>query len=320
MSKPHLLIAEPNHFSPCALASLSAWADVTLLEVEPIEFRRAFRQQDIIWFRLGHNVTAEHLTPGQRCRLLATPVTGLDHIDLDACARSNVQVVSLRGETEFLRHIRGTAELTVALALTLMRRIPAAAESVRKGNWVRDRFQGTELYGKTGGIVGMGRLGTIVGGYLRTFGMSVIGHDPRPDFPSVGVERVSSLKALLQRSDLITLHVSYSRKTRRLIDDEALCHVKKDAALINTSRGGVVDEGALLKALQSGRLAGAALDVLDGEPIAGSWHPLVAYARTHDNLLITPHIGGNTRESFAKTEVFLAERVAEAWKKITRAR
>lgn len=314
--KPKVLLAEPRRFCAQALDSLREWAEVTATEVETAGFQEAFGHYDIIWFRLAHRVTADLLPARPRCRILATPVTGLDHIDLGACDQAGVRVVSLRGEVDFLKEVRGTAELTIALALALVRRLPAAAKSVLEGRWDRDRFQGGELYGKTVGIVGMGRLGTIVAEYLRGFGMSVLGHDPNRPFSESAAERVESLEDLLARSDLITLHVNYHEGTRHLIERRALSRVKPGAVLVNTSRGGVVDDAALLEALRSGRLAGAALDVVDGEPAVTTEHPLVAYARAHDNLLITPHIGGHTRESFEKTEMFIANKVKETWNRL----
>ncbi len=315
MSPPGILIAEPERFSSRALEELRSWADVRAEPVSKLGFREAFDRYDIIWFRLGHQVRAEHVAAPCRCRVLATAVTGLDHINLEACARAGVKVVSLQGETAFLKEIRGTAELTLALALALIRRVPAAVQSVAGGNWDRDQFQGTELYGKTAGLVGVGRLGTIVAGYFRALGMNVLGHDPHP-FPAAVAEPVASLQDLLARADLVSLHVNYGPGTRHLLDHDALSQLKPGAILINTARGGLVDDAALLAVLQSGRLAGAALDVVDGEPDVKISHPLVQYAREHENLLITPHIGGNTVESFEKTEVFLAKKVRETWQQI----
>jgi D-3-phosphoglycerate dehydrogenase len=199
----------------------------------------------------------------------------------------------------------------LALALALLRNIPSAAQSVCQGFWNRDLFRGHELFGKTVGIVGMGRLGTIVAGCFRAFGMDVLGYDPRPDFPHGAARRVEDLDLLIEASDVLSLHVSYSESTRHLIGQEQLSRVRPGAVLVNTSRGGVVDEQALLAALEGGRLAGAALDVLDGEPHVDAGHPLVAYARERSNLLVVPHIGGNTYESFEKTETFLARRLVE---------
>src|SRR5439155_13217606 len=134
----------------------------------------------------------------------------------------SVRVVSLRGETEFLRDVRATAELTLALALALLRRIPQAAASVLSGAWDRDRFRGRELFGKVAGIVGMGRLGTIVTGYLRALGMHVFGYDPGGDFPHSGASRAQTLGELLARSDLVSLHVSYDASTHHLIGRDEL--------------------------------------------------------------------------------------------------
>ncbi len=142
--------------------------------------------------------------------------------------------------------------------------------------------------------------------------MNVIGYDPRPDFPRDAARQMGTLDELLEAADVVSLHVSYSEQTRHLIGRHELAVMKPSAVLVNTSRGGIVDEAELLAALEDGRLAGAALDVVDGEPNVGRDHPLVAYARRHDNLLIVPHVGGNTAESFAKTEVFLAGKVVEA--------
>ncbi len=267
---------------------------------------------DVVWFRLAHRIDREILAHATRCRVLATPVTGLDHIDLIACQERCIRIVSLRGEFEFLRNVRATAELTVGLTLALLRQIPQAAASVLAGAWDRDQFRGQELYGKKIGLVGVGRLGSLVAGYFRAFGAEVLGYDPRPDFPTQLCTRVGSLAELMRQSDIVSIHVAYSDDTRHLIGRHELAELRPGAILINTARGGIVDEHALIEALDRGQLAGAALDVLDGEPAITAEHPLVAYSRRHANLLIVPHIGGNTRESFEKTECFLAGRVIEA--------
>jgi D-3-phosphoglycerate dehydrogenase len=307
-----ILIAEPLDFCPEAVRILRSAGEVTLRGTDRAGLADALREFDVVWFRLAHRIDREMIDRATRCRILATPVTGLDHIDLTGCAERGVRVISLRGETDFLRQVRGTAELTLALALALLRRIPAAAAHVLGGGWDRDQFRGRELFGHTVGLVGVGRLGQIVAGYFRGLGMDVIGYDPRPDFPHESARRVDSLGELLAHADVVSLHVSYDGSTRHLLGSTELAAMKPGAILINTSRGGVVDDRALLHALEEGRIAGAALDVLDGEPNIGTEHPLVAYARRHGNLLIVPHIGGNTVESFAKTEIFLAGKVVEA--------
>ncbi|HEY2895197.1 MAG TPA: NAD(P)-dependent oxidoreductase [Pirellulales bacterium] len=306
-----MLIAEPLHFSEEANAILKQAGDVELRACDHDELQQAFAEYDVVWVRLANRIDRAMLAGKPRCRVLAVPVTGLDHVDLQACAEQGIAVLSLRGEVDFLKEVRATAELTVGLTLALLRKLNRAAAHVIDGGWNRDLFWGSELYGKTAGLVGVGRLGTLVAGYFRAFGMRVIGYDPRPDFPSQVAERVDSIDALMRESDIVSLHVAYQDSTRHLIGRSKLEQMKPSAVLINTSRGGIVDDRALLTALEQGCLAGAALDVLDGEPQIGADHPLVQYAREHDNLLIVPHIGGNTVESFAKTEVFLARKVVD---------
>jgi len=306
-----ILIAEPLHFCDEAKAILEQAGDVELRACDRRELQQALAQYDVVWVRLANRIDRAMLAGDLRCRVLAVPVTGLDHVDLQACAEQGIAVLSLRGEVDFLREVRATAELTVGLTLALLRKLNAEAAHVSSGGWNRDLFWGHELHGKTAGLIGVGRLGTLVAGYFRAFGMRVIGYDPRPDFPSQVAQRVDSVAALMSESDIVSLHVAYDDSTRHLIGRPELERMKPSAVLINTSRGGIVDDRALLSALEQGRLAGAALDVLDGEPQIRADHPLIQYAREHDNLLIVPHIGGNTVESFAKTEVFLAHKVVD---------
>jgi D-3-phosphoglycerate dehydrogenase len=307
-----ILVAEPEGFSARAVEILRKAGDVELRRVPAEAIGETLRAYDVFWFRLGFQLRGASLPERPRCRVLATPVTGLDHVDVEVCRARGIRVVSLLGETEFLRTVRATSELTLGLALALLRRIPAAFDAVCDGRWTRDPFRGRELFGKTVGVVGMGRLGTLVAGYFRAFGMEVVGYDPRPDFPLGAARRAGSLRELLAVADVVTLHVTYGAATHHLIGRAQLAAMKPEAVLVNTSRGAVVDDAALLDALVAGRLAGAALDVLEGEPAIGTGHPLVAYARSHDNLLVVPHIGGNTWESFEKTEIFLAGRVVDA--------
>ncbi len=306
------LIAEPADFSPEAIQILQTVATVDVRHCPREDLPRAFAEYDVVWFRLAHPITEAVLGEHPRCRILATAVTGLAHIDLDACARHGLRVISLKGETEFLKEVRATAELTVAITLALLRQIPEAAASVLSGKWNRDAFRGAELFGKTVGLVGLGRLGTLAAGYFQAFGCRVTGYDPRPDFPHAVAQRADSLDDLLQTADIVSIHVEYKPATHGLIGARELRTMKPGAIVVNTSRGGVIDEGALLHALESGHLGGAALDVLVGEPDLPVDHPLVAFARRSQRLLIVPHIGGNTVESFAKTEVFLARKIVQA--------
>lgn len=313
------MLAETEGFTPAVLAGLREWAEVELGPVPRGSIGAALRDFDIVWIRLGHRVAAADIPAQGRCRIIALPATGLDHIDLPACAQAGIRIAALKGEVEFLRSVRATAEHTVALALSLIRRLPAAHASVLEGRWDRDAFLGRELYGRTAGLVGLGRLGAIVAGYFRAFGMEVCGYDPRPDFPAELARRCGSLEELFAAADLISVHVTYDASTRHLITARHLARLRAGAVLVNTSRGGVIDQAALLKALAEGRLAGAALDVIDGEPDIGRDHPLVQYARNHANLILTPHIAGNTSDSLAKAEAFIAAKARRLWEEIPRA-
>lgn len=297
--KPSLLIAEPDNFSPTAMRVLQEAFDVTSTHLAQDGMLDAMKLYDAIWVRLGHRIGKIPLHP--RCRFLATPTTGLDHVNSLACGIAGIEVISLKGETRFLNGVRATAEHTIALMLSLLRRVPWASNSVLKGNWTRDRFCGSELHGKTVGIVGLGRVGYQVSQLLRAFGCTVLSVDKGGE----------GLWVVLQASDIISLHVPLNDETRHWLDADKLAQMKPGAILINTSRGAVIDEAAVSSAVLSGHLAGVAVDVLEGEPnITDS--PLAGLARSGLPVLITPHIGGKTRESCEKTEVFLAHKLVKA--------
>jgi D-3-phosphoglycerate dehydrogenase len=218
-------------------------------------------------------------------------------------------VLSLRGRTQLLGHVRATAEHTIALMLALLRHLPEAAAHARSGRWRRDDFRGRELHGAAVGIVGLGRLGRIVSRTLLAFEARVFGYDPSvPEGAEPEGVTLVSLPELLRRAEIVSLHASLTADSEGLLGAKEIESMHDGAFLVNTARGELVDEAALLAALESGRLAGAALDVLADENPAGMPdRPLVRYAATHSNLIITPHIGGCTHESMEKTEVFMAE-------------
>lgn len=309
--RPVVRIAEPENFSPVALSILEEHAEVLMEPVSQENLDDALADCDVLWFRLGLRFDARTIKNAGRCSILATPVTGLDKIDLEACDRHHMRVLSLRGEVNFLNNIRATSELTVGLTLSLLRNIPAATTDVTMGHWDRDAWCGRELFGSTVGIVGCGRIGRHLANYYRAFGMNVIGYDPRTDFPHDLIERVDSLDELMQRSDVVSLHVAYNASTRHLIGRREIGLMKKSAILVNTARGGVLDDRALADAIMSGQIAGAAVDVLDGEPDIAD-NPLLDLARSTNRMLISPHIGGKTHESCEKTEQFMAEKVMKA--------
>jgi len=306
-----ILVSESDGFAVTAAERLRRAGEVVLADLDHAGLLAAVAEADVLWVRLRHRIDAEVMAAGPRLQAIVTATTGLNHIDLEEADRRGVRVVSLRGETAFLRDVRATPEHTLALMLSLLRQVPAALAHVQAGGWDRDRFKGRELHGKTIGLVGYGRLGRIVGRYLAAFDTHLVAADPYVEAAGLaaGVPLLP-LAQLLRAADLVTLHVNLSEATRGFFGRHAFARMKPGAWFINTSRGELVDEPALLEALRSGRLAGAALDVLCDESVQGmGHHPLVAYARTHHNLIMTPHIGGCTLESMEKTELFLAERL-----------
>lgn len=306
-----ILVAESTRFTSRAETILRGLGEVSLADLDRPGLLRAVIDAEVLWVRLRHRIDSEVLGNAPKLKFLVSPTTGLNHIDLSEAEKRGIQLVSLRGQTDFLREIRATAEHTIGLSLALLRHVTQAHAQVVSGHWNRDAFWGNELAGKTIGIVGYGRLGRIVAEYFKVFGCGVLVADPEVA-PSELASRVSfrPLPELLAEADLVTLHVNLSDATQKFFGRDQFARMKAGAWFINTARGELVDEDALLGALQSGRLAGAALDVLSDERPAGMTdHPVVQYAKTHDNVLITPHIGGCTFESVEKTEIFAAEKL-----------
>ena len=311
-----ILNIDPDNYSPSARAiyrELGTYVEKSLTRKQLLA---EIGDYDVLVLRYNHLIDREVLDWAKRLKIIATNLTGTDHIDEKEAAVRNIRLVSLRGSGDFLNNIHASAEHTWALLLALMRRIPAACRSVLKKEWDRNRFTGTELNGKCLGIVGLGRNGCKIAGYAAAFGMSVCGYDPYATEAPDSLERRDSLETLLSGSDIVSLHVPLNDDTRQMFNQDRIRRMRQGALLVNTSRGDILDESALLEALQSGHLAGAALDVLSGEIVPGEIkkHPLIAYAKKHDNLIITPHIGGVTKDSWEKTEQFVAERVRDSLK------
>lgn len=263
-----------------------------------------------LYVKLKRRVDARLLDRHPGLRWLVSPTTGLTHVDLAACRARGIEVISLRGETRFLDTISSTAELAWGLLLAAERRIPEADASVRGGAWNRDLFPGRELRGKTLGVVGLGRLGTMVARYGQAFGMKVVYAEPRR-VSLRGATRVS-LRRLCADSDVISLHVHASPETAGLLGRAEFAAMRRRPLIVNTARGELIDEKALLAALKSGRVRGAALDVLAGEHAGRRDWPkgdaLFAWARRAKNVILTPHVGGLT-DAAGRAELFAARKL-----------
>ena len=306
-----ILNAEPLGYCEDARIILNQLGEVVEAPLSRPELLSQLSDYDVLIVRLAHQVDREVIDAGCRLNAIVTATTGLDHIDVAYAGSKGIAVLSLRGESDFLRTVSASAEHTWALLLALLRCIPQAFVSVQNGEWNRDAFRGHELDGKCLGLVGSGRIGRKVARYGLAFGMKVFAHDPYVEEWVEGVERLSDLAGLLCYSDVLSLHVPLNDETSGMIGANELALLPEGAILVNTSRGELVDEAALVAALENGHLAGAALDVIAYERQAEKRRksPLLVYACAYPNLLITPHIAGATHESMAKTEVFMARKL-----------
>jgi D-3-phosphoglycerate dehydrogenase len=308
-----ILNTEPSRFDALARAALGQLGEVVEQEAARPYLIDNVERFDVLFVGLRNLIDREILQRATRLRCVATPTTGTDHIDVAAAEELGITVLSLSGEVKFLTTIRATAELTWGLLLALVRRIPAAHQSVLDANWTRDRFAGTELNGKTLGIVGYGRLGRMVAEYGRAFRMTCLAYD-RDSTNGDGNADFVELSDLLSRSDIVSVHLPLTRETVGFFNEPRFRQMKDGALLINTARGKIVDETALLGALRSRKLSGAALDVLAGEtspdPAWLARSELRTYAHDNVNLLITPHVGGLTTESAQKANAFMIEKLA----------
>ena len=307
----HVLNIEPDGYSAEAKAILESFAIVDEKRLSKDELLSEIHKYDVLITRLGYYIDQTIIQNGSRLKAIATATTGLDHIDTTVAESLGIKVISLQGETEFLEGITATAEHTFALILALCRKIPFAFNSVCAGKWDRDTFKGTQLKGKTLGIMGFGRLGRMVADYGICFRMKVLVYDSQVNISNTNVCQVS-FDELLGLSDIVTLHLPLNDGTKGLIGRKEIFSMKKGAFLINTSRGKLIDEIALLEALESEHLGGVAVDVVSDELMPDSKlseQPHVRYAQKHSNLIITPHIGGATWESMKDTEVFIANKI-----------
>jgi D-3-phosphoglycerate dehydrogenase len=307
-----VLITETDDHARAAAAHLGERFAVRFADLATrSDLLAAVGDADVVWVRLRHRIDREVIDAAPRLRCVASATTGHTHLDEAALAARGIAILSLRGQTEFLRTIRATAEFTIALTLNALRQLKPATRAAEAGDWDRRRFIGGELNGRTIGIIGFGRLGRMVADLFAAFGATVLATDPTPPAPADIPSHVTlvSLKTLLARADVVSLHANVTDHNARFVNADTFALMRRGAVFVNTARGELVDETALLAALASGQLAAAACDVVSNEQPALSAHPLVRAAATMPNLIVTPHIGGATHESLARAEAFIAGRI-----------
>jgi len=292
-----VLVAEP--LAEEGIEALREHAEVDVRPgIERAELLDVIGDYDALIVRSATQVDAEVILKGKRLQVIGRAGIGTDNIDVEAATKKGVVVVNAPQS-----NILSAAEHTMALLLSLARQIPAADASTRSGGWERSRFTGVELHGKTLGILGLGRIGTLVAQRASAFGMRVMASDPyvsKARAQQMGIELAASLDELLSQADFITIHLPKTSETKAILGDEQFQKMKPGVRLVNAARGGLVDEEALFRALKDGRVAGAAMDVFDKEPPVDS--PLLAL----ETVIATPHLGASTQEAQTKAGTSIA--------------
>jgi len=272
-------------------------------EITPEQLAEKIGDYEVIVVRSRTKIVKELVEKADKCKIIARVGVGLDNIDQDTAKAKNIRVINaVEGA------ITAVAELVIGLMLSMAREIPRADREIRNGNWLKKEMMGSELKGKYLGIIGLGNIGKRLGRLARALNMNVIGYDAVPideEFSKeVGLMK-SDLDTLLASSDYVSLHVPLLDSTKHMINAEKLRLMKKTAHIVNTSRGGVIDEEALYNALKGGNLAGAALDVFEAEPATGN------KLTTLPNFIATPHIGAQTKEAQSLAANVIAEKIIQ---------
>ncbi len=299
LRKPVVLIAE--ELSDATLAALGPDFEVRRCNgADRAELLAALADVDAILVRSATRVDAEALAAAPQLKVVARAGVGLDNVDVKAATQAGVMVVNAPQS-----NIVSAAEHAIGLLLSVARRIPAANASLRSREWKRSKFTGVELYDKTLGVLGLGRIGVLVAQRLAAFGMKVVAYDPyvQPGRAAQMGVRLVPLEELLATSDVITVHLPKTPETAGLVGEAELAAVKPGVIIVNAARGGIIDEHALYVALKEGRVAGAGIDVFSTEPCTDS--PLLEL----DNVVVTPHLGASTEEAQEKAGVAVARSV-----------
>ena len=272
-------------------------------EITPEQISGKIEDFDVVIVRSRTKLTKDLIEKASKCKIIARVGVGLDNIDQNAAKEKGIRVINaVEGA------MNAVAELVIGLMLSLAREIPRADREVRNGNWIKKELMGTELRGKYLGIVGLGNIGKRLGRLARALNMNIVGFDVVPiddEFSKeVGLMK-TDLDTLLASSDYVSLHVPLLDSTKHMIDSTKMASMKNTARIINTSRGGVIDEEALHEALKNGQLGGAALDVFEVEPATSN------NLATLPNFISTPHMGAQTKEAQSLAANVIAEKIIQ---------
>ncbi len=272
--------------------------------LKPDELKKIISKYHALVVRSGTKVTKEIIDEAKNLKVIGRAGVGLDNVDLASATAKGIMVMNAPGGNTI-----STAEHTFSMVLALMRNIPQAHASMQKGEWKRSAFMGKEVYGKTLGVIGLGRIGTEVAKRALSFGMKIIAFDPflsKDKVDQLEIESVT-LDDLFSRADIITVHVPLTDDTRHMISEKQFSMVKKGVRIVNCARGGIVDETALVSAIEKEIVAGAAFDVFESEPFDSSNVLLKS-----DKIIFTPHLGASTKEAQVNVSIEIAECVRDA--------
>jgi D-3-phosphoglycerate dehydrogenase / 2-oxoglutarate reductase len=296
-----ILVAEP--LAAAGIELLKAQPGWDIVISNPKDYAQHLGDADALFVRSALKVNAEVLAKAPKLRVIGRAGVGVDNVDLPAATAANVLVMNTPGGNAV-----AVAEHTLGLMLCMARSIPQASASTKSGKWEKKKFIGSELRGKTLGILGLGYIGQEVAKRVRGFEMKIIASDPYAN-PKVAADlgvSLVSLDDLYKRSDYITLHVAITEETNKMLDDAAFAKMKTGVRIVNCARGELIDDLALARAIQSGKVAGAAIDVFETEPPPAD-DPLLAL----EPVLATPHIGGSTGEAQEIVGVRIVEQVVD---------
>lgn len=300
MRRMKVLAAEK--LSAAGLEKLRAHFEVDVLTgLSPEELASVISDYDALIVRSATQVDAALIERAENLKVVGRAGIGLDNVDVDAATRHGILVVNAPQS-----NVLSAAEHTIALLLAQARNIPQSHSALLGGRWERERWQGVELHGKTLGVVGLGRVGTLVAQRASAFGMHLLGYDPyvAPQRAAqMGVELLPTVAEVCTRSDFVTIHLPKTPETLGIIGAAELAQARPGLRIVNTARGGLIDEVALVEALRSGQISGAAIDVFEGEPVTA--HPLFECP----GVVVTPHLGASTAEAQDKAGVTIAEQV-----------
>jgi len=274
---------------------VDALAKLGKITYKPANLKAALKDADALVVRSATKVTGELLGSAPKLRLVARAGVGLDNVDVAACEAKGIGVVNTPAASS-----NAVAELAIGLILSAFRNIAKAHHQMKGGLWEKKALIGREIEGKTLGIIGYGRIGSLVGRKANALGMTVIAYSPQPHRGDEVAEFVDDFDTLLARSDVVSIHSALTESTKNILNRETIAKMKDGAFVINTARGGIIDEDALYEACKSGKLAGAALDVYSTEPYRGKLLEL-------DNVCLTPHLGASTKEAQARIGKELVE-------------